>query len=201
MCYDTKHQLEQTATERERETNTLSLKQCFTSLVICVCAMCVLPASPIGYPRAKSLLCVAKMAYRPALLYLFSGPATISVRTHTSTNTVTCTQDESQDVFNTKQIHKNLKSVHKSREAQKEANLRDQDAPEKRPDDVSEVQQHHVLKEQSWKSKLRHKVPQTLRLVLRDDIGPVRRNGRNSLMHRYQQLLNIHLCSLQYVPP
>lgn len=49
----------------------------------------------MGYPKAKSLLCVAKMAYRPALLYLLSGLATIRVSTHTSTNTVTYTQGES----------------------------------------------------------------------------------------------------------
>lgn len=47
----------------------------------------------MGYPKAKSLLCVAKMAYRPALPYLLSGLATIRVSTHTSTNTVTYTQD------------------------------------------------------------------------------------------------------------
>lgn len=47
----------------------------------------------MGYPKAKSLLCVAKMAYRPALLYLLSGLATIRVSTHTSTNTVTYKQD------------------------------------------------------------------------------------------------------------
>lgn len=46
----------------------------------------------MGYPKAKSLLCVANMAYRPALLYLLSGLATISVNTHTRTNTVTYTQ-------------------------------------------------------------------------------------------------------------
>lgn len=51
-------------------------------------------ASPMGYPKAKSLLCVAKMAYRPALLYLLSGLATIRVSTHTSTNTVTYKQDK-----------------------------------------------------------------------------------------------------------
>ncbi len=49
----------------------------------------------MGYPKAKSLLCVAKMAYRPALLYLLSGLANIRVSTHTSTNTVTYTQDGS----------------------------------------------------------------------------------------------------------
>lgn len=57
--------------------------------------LCSVSASPIGYPKAKSLLCVAKMAYRPALLYLLSGLATIRVSTHTSTNTVTYTQDGS----------------------------------------------------------------------------------------------------------
>lgn len=46
----------------------------------------------MGYPKAKSLLCVAKMAYRPALPYLLSGLATIRVSTHTSTNTVTYKQ-------------------------------------------------------------------------------------------------------------
>lgn len=85
-CSDTTPQLE----NRERSE---SYMQCFypnDNLLTC--------ASPMGYPRAKSLLCVAKMAYRPALLYLLSGLATISVSTHTNTNTVTCTEDGSPNV-------------------------------------------------------------------------------------------------------
>ncbi len=54
-----------------------------------------------------------------------------------------------------------------------DTNLGDKDTPEKRPDDVSKVQQYHVFKEQSWKSKLGHKVPQTFRLALCDDICSV----------------------------
>lgn len=84
----------------------------------------------------------------------------------------------------------------------KNANLGNQDTPEKRPDDVPEVQQHHVFKEQSWKSKLGDKVPQTLSLILSDDISPSEKNWRNShystriIMSRrqkgYQSLLPTH---------
>lgn len=44
---------------------------------------------PIGYPNAKSLLWVANIEKIPALLYLLSGLATISVRTRTMKNTDT----------------------------------------------------------------------------------------------------------------
>ncbi|KAF3841746.1 hypothetical protein F7725_023697 [Dissostichus mawsoni] len=94
--------------------------------LLAIALMALLPGAVIkrygeAHLRAKSLLCVAKMAYRPALLY---------INRHSDTN------------------------------------LSDQDAPEKRPDDVSKVQKHHVFKEQSWKSEFRHKGPQTLRLAL-----------------------------------
>lgn len=56
--------------------------------------------------------------------------------------------------------------------------LSHQDAPEKRPDDISKVQQHHVFKKQSWQSKFGHKVPETLSLVLCDDVAPVGWNVR-----------------------
>lgn len=42
---------------------------------------------PIGYPNAKSLLCVAKIGNSPALLNRLSGLATNKVNTHTMKNT------------------------------------------------------------------------------------------------------------------
>lgn len=113
------------------------------------------------------------MAYRPALLYLLSGLATISVSTHTSTNTVTCTQHQIMVVSLGLVLCKpESNSFFPPSSYSSGTNLCHQYAPEKRPYDVPEVQQHHVFKEQSWKSKLRDKVPQTLSLILCDDVGP-----------------------------
>lgn len=51
------------------------------------------------------------------------------------------------------------------------AHLGDEDAPQKRPDDVTEVQQHHVLEEQRRQCEHRHEVAQSFSLRAGDDVG------------------------------
>lgn len=70
---------------------------------------------------------------------------------------------------------------------QKKANLGNQDTPEEGPDDVAKVQQHHVLEEQRWQSKLGHKVAQTLGLVLCDDISPAERSPKKTAIKSSRQ--------------
>lgn len=123
------------------------------------------------------------MAYRPALLYLLSGLATIRVSTHTSPNTATCTEPRiprsaslSHNVIYTTQ-----------RQEKNGANLGDEDAPEEGPDDVGKVQQHHVLEEQRGEGKLGDKVAQTLGLVLRDDVSPLGRSFEETTVNSSNQ--------------
>lgn len=48
----------------------------------------------------------------------------------------------------------------------------DEDAPQEGPDDVTEVQQHHVLEQQRRQSELWHEVAQSFGLRGRDDVRP-----------------------------
>lgn len=52
------------------------------------------------------------------------------------------------------------------------ANFGDEDAPQEGPDDVAEVQLHHLLEEQRRKCELGHEVAQPFSLAAGDDVGP-----------------------------
>lgn len=78
-------------------------------------------------------------------------------------------------------------------------NLSDKDTPEKCPDDVSKVQQHHVFEQQCWQGKLRHKIPQTLRLALCDNICPIGRNERNRYKGFHNSFTKQNLTNLKKV--
>lgn len=51
------------------------------------------------------------------------------------------------------------------------AHFGDEDAPQERPDDVAEVQLHHLLEEQRRKCELGHEVAQPFSLAAGDDVG------------------------------
>ena len=55
---------------------------------------------------------------------------------------------------------------------EKHRRLGDEDAPEEGPDDITEVQQHHVLEQQRREGKLGHEIPQTFGLGGGDDVRP-----------------------------
>lgn len=48
----------------------------------------------------------------------------------------------------------------------------DEDAPQKWPDDITKVQQDHVLEEQRWEGKLWHEIAQSFGLGGGDDVCP-----------------------------
>lgn len=74
--------------------------------------------------------------------------------------------------------------------------LCDQDAPQKGPDDVPKVQQHHVLEEQRRQRELGHKVAQTFGLGGGDDVGPARdvaaQDDAEALEQSREQLVDGH---------
>ncbi|KAJ8416878.1 hypothetical protein AAFF_G00327560 [Aldrovandia affinis] len=78
----------------------------------------------------------------------------------------------------------------------KHCHFGNEDAPQKGPDDIAKVQQHHVLKEQGGQRKLGHKVPQALGLHGGDDIRSPStistQNDPEALHQRWEETINGH---------
>lgn len=92
-----------------------------------------------------------------------------------------------------------LRICHQQRQhthQQEDTHFCDQNAPQKRPDDVLKLQLHHVLEEQGRKSKTRQKAAQTIYLSHADDVTATRRisaqNNAKALQQSREKFVDRH---------